>query len=150
MIRRTFVCVLALVSAGMVYAKESTIPHGVKPKEVVKAKCKLLPIEKNIIKYTNQERKRYGLPPLAVDIELVHSARDHARWMTRNRVLQHTSLPVAENIAMGYPSSQSVVQGWMNSAGHRANILNGGHMRIGVGAYQTSDGTIYWCQQFRR
>jgi len=150
MIARSIVCALALLVAGTVYAKESATPHGVQPKDVVKARSKLLQVEKNIITYTNQQRKRYGLPPLVVDLELLKSARDHARWMTHNRTLQHTSRPVAENIAMGYPSSESVVRGWMNSSGHRANILNGSHRRIGVAAYRTKDGTIYWCQQFRR
>jgi uncharacterized protein YkwD len=57
---------------------------------------------------------------------------------------------VAENIAMGQPHSSDVVRSWMNSSGHRANILNGGHLRIGVAAYRTDNGTIFWCQQFRR
>ena len=131
-------------------AKESKVPHKVKPKPATKAELKLLQIEKNIVTYTNLQRKRYGLPPLKVDTELVKSARVHATWMTLNRTLRHTSKPVAENIAMGYPSSQSVVRGWMNSSGHRANILSRGHRRIGVAAYRTPSGTIYWCQQFRR
>ncbi|HLA86282.1 MAG TPA: CAP domain-containing protein [Thermoguttaceae bacterium] len=149
MIRFTL-CALALLSAGLVYAKESTTRHGIEPKDVVKAKSQLLPIEKNVIQFTNWQRKRHGLAPLEVDIELVKSAREHASWMTRNRTLQHTGRPVAENIAMGYSSSESVVNGWMNSSGHRANILSAGHRRIGVAAYRTKNGTIYWCQQFRR
>ena len=62
----------------------------------------------------------------------------------------HTSDPVAENIAMGQPHSSDVVRCWMNSSGHRANILNSGHGRIGVAAFRTDNGTIFWCQQFRR
>ena len=111
---------------------------------------KLAAIEANAVSYTNQERVRYGLPPLAVDKELMESARRHAAWMTRNRSMVHTSQPVAENIAMGQPHSSDVVRSWMNSSGHRANILNGGHLRIGVAAYRTENGTIFWCQQFRR
>ena len=113
-------------------------------------KLQLLAIEKNIAAYTNQRRAQHGLPPLEIDDNLVKSARNHAIWMARSRRLQHTSQPVAENIAMGYSSSQGVVQGWMNSSGHRANILNGGYNRIGTAAYETADGTIYWCQQFLR
>jgi len=111
---------------------------------------KLAAIEANVVSYTNQERARYGLPPLAVDKELMESARRHAAWMTRNRSMVHTSQPVAENIAMGQPHSSDVVRSWMNSSGHRANILNGGHRRIGVAAFRTDSGTIFWCQQFRR
>ena len=70
--------------------------------------------------------------------------------MTRNRALQHTRMPVAENIAMGQNSSNEVVRDWMNSSGHRANILNASHTRIGVAAYRTAQGTTYWCQQFLR
>ncbi|MGW8256857.1 MAG: CAP domain-containing protein, partial [Thermoguttaceae bacterium] len=70
-------------------------------------------------------------------------------WMTLNQSLTHSGLPVAENIAMGQPSSAEVVRAWMNSSGHRANILNCRHSRIGVGAFRTTAGTIFWCQQFR-
>jgi uncharacterized protein YkwD len=111
---------------------------------------KLLPIEANIVSYTNQERARYGLPPLEVDKELMETAREHCSWMTRNHSMVHTRRPVAENIAMGQPDSSEVVRAWMNSPGHRANILNGGNLRIGVAAFRTESGTIIWCQQFRR
>jgi uncharacterized protein YkwD len=55
---------------------------------------------------------------------------------------------VAENIAMGQRSSTEAVQSWMSSPGHRANILDASYTRIGVSAYRTPDGTIFWCQQF--
>jgi uncharacterized protein YkwD len=111
---------------------------------------KLAAIEANIVSYTNEERVRFGLAPLEVDKELMESAREHAAWMTRNQSMVHTSQPVAENIAMGQPHSSEVVQCWMNSSGHRANILNPGHRRIGVAAYRTDGGVIFWCQQFRQ
>ena len=108
----------------------------------------LLPIEANVISYTNSERARYGLPPLQVDENLMDTAREHCSWMTRSRIFQHTRRAVAENIAMGQPTSQDVLRSWMNSSGHRANILNPGHRRIGVSAYRNENGTIYWVQQF--
>jgi uncharacterized protein YkwD len=123
------------------------VKESVRP---VRKLFKLLAIEKNIVRFTNERRKQYGLPPLEIDENLVESARNHAIWMASHRTLQHTSQPVAENIAMGYTSSPEVVEGWMNSAGHRANILSGGHSRIGIAAYEAHDGTIYWCQQFLR
>ena len=110
----------------------------------------LIPIEENIIRFTNLERKRYSLPELEVDPKLMQSARKHAAWMTRSQSLQHTRAQVAENIAMGQRSSRDVVRCWMNSPGHRANMLNRTFRRIGVAAYRTGRGTIYWCQQFRR
>jgi uncharacterized protein YkwD len=110
----------------------------------------LLPIEANVISYTNAERAKYKLPPLEVDKDLMNSARDHCSWMTSNRIFSHTRRAVAENIAMGQPQSSEVVRAWMNSSGHRANILNPNNRKIGVGAYRTESGTIYWCQQFRQ
>jgi uncharacterized protein YkwD len=68
--------------------------------------------------------------------------------MTRNRALQHTTAGVAENIAMGQRTPAEAVQSWMSSPGHRANLLNSGYTRIGVAAYRTPEGTVYWCQQF--
>jgi uncharacterized protein YkwD len=108
----------------------------------------LFPIEARIIEKTNSERARHGLPMLAVDAKLLGSARKHAAWMTNNRSMTHTTAPVGENIAMGQSSSAEVLNAWMNSSGHRANILNPGYRRIGVAAYRTPEGTIFWCQQF--
>lgn len=110
---------------------------------------KMATIEANIIAYTNEQRASYGLPPLEVDADLMETAREHAAWMTRNYTLTHTRQPVAENIAMGQPHSSDVVQSWMNSSGHRANILSSGHRRIGVAAFRAANGIIFWCQQFR-
>ena len=108
------------------------------------------PIEQRIVERTNAERRRHGLPPLAVDGHLVKSARRHTAWMTRSHTLRHTTSPVGENIAMGQQSSQEAVRSWMNSSGHRANILHGGYSKIGVAAYTATDGTVFWCQQFLR
>ena len=107
-------------------------------------------IEARIIERTNGQRVRHGLRPLAVDPILLRSARKHTAWMTHNRSMVHTSQAVGENIAMGQHSSSEVLNAWMNSSGHRANILNPGYRRIGVAAYTTPEGTIFWCQQFLR
>jgi uncharacterized protein YkwD len=87
---------------------------------------------------------------LQVDPELMETAREHAAWMTRNQRLVHTMRAVAENIAMGQPQSSEAVRAWMNSSGHRANILNAAHRLIGAAAFRTEEGTIFWCQQFRQ
>jgi uncharacterized protein YkwD len=123
-------------------ATKSAVPQA-KP-----AAFALYPIEQQVIDQTNAERARYGLPPLMADPKLIQSARAHGTWMARARRMQHTSRPVAENIAMGQNSAYEAVRSWMNSSGHRANILNGGHRRIGVSAYTSSNGMIYWTQQF--
>jgi uncharacterized protein YkwD len=54
---------------------------------------------------------------------------------------------VGENIAAGYPDADAVMEGWMNSEGHRANILNCDYDVIGIGVADR-DGTLYWVQNF--
>lgn len=115
----------------------------------VQAQFPLHPVEQSLIDRTNAERARYGLHPLMPDRNLIISARQHAAWMTNRRALQHTRQSVAENIAMGQRDSADALRSWMNSPGHRANILNRSYRRIGVAAYTTPEGTIYWCQQFQ-
>jgi uncharacterized protein YkwD len=109
---------------------------------------KLYEVEKQLIEQTNAQRAKYGLPPLAVDQSLEKTARSHTVWMTNSRNLQHSNINVGENIAMGQRTTGEAVTDWMNSPGHRANILNSSYKRTGVAAFQTPDGTIYWCQQF--
>jgi uncharacterized protein YkwD len=109
----------------------------------------LIPVERDLIDRTNAERARFGLAALEIDPELMQSARAHCTWMTLHHSLQHTRQPVAENIAMGQPSGEEAMRSWMSSSGHRANILNPRHRRIGVAAYRTAHGTVFWCQQFR-
>ncbi len=113
------------------------------------AAFKLHTVEEKVINETNAQRARHGLPPLVVDQRLVQSARAHTAWMTRAGRLRHTSQPVAENIAMGQQSAAEAVSSWMSSSGHRANILSRGHRRIGVSAYRSPDGTVFWTQQFQ-
>jgi len=137
----------SLVFVGMHILSSVTV-GGTAPAPA--APVKIHATELQLVERTNVERARYGLPPLTLDPGLLHSARRHTAWMTRNRVLRHTSAPVAENIAMGQPSTAHAIQDWMRSPGHRANILNGSYTRIGVAGYRAPDGTVYWCQQFLR
>ncbi len=115
-----------------------------------KPKVRLVAIERSILAATNAERGRYGLEPLEADPDLMKTAREHCAWMSANGYFQHTQLPVAENIAMGQETTDHVMQSWMGSSGHRANILNGAFRRIGVAAYRTAGGAMFWCQQFQR
>jgi len=110
----------------------------------------LLPVELNIVEKTNAQRVERGLKPLRIDLALMKSARRHATWMTNNQSLVHTSAGVGENIAWNQHDSSEAVQDWMNSDGHRANILDPSYTRIGAAAYIARDGSIYWCEQFQR
>ena len=57
---------------------------------------------------------------------------------------------LAENVALGYPNAETVVQGWMNSRGHRHNILDGTVEETGIGIARSSAGGLYYCQVFGR
>ena len=119
--------------------------------EVVTASAKkflLFPTEDLLIRHVNGTRKRYGLPELKVCENLMSSARQHCYWMANSGSLQHTTAPVAENIALGQRDTAEVMQSWMTSPGHRANILGGRYSRIGAAAYQGAGGRIFWCLQF--
>ncbi len=136
--------------ATLVFCASLLMPLADQATENKTEELELLPIEANVISYNNSEREKRGLPPLEVDNKLMQSARDHCSWMTWYRNFTHSRRGVAENIAMGQQDSNAVVRAWMNSSGHRANILDPNHRRIGVGAFRTENGTIYWCQQFMR
>ncbi|WP_223068877.1 CAP domain-containing protein [Paenibacillus caui] len=113
-----------------------------------------------VISLVNQERSKAGLKPLAGEGALNTMALAKAKDMSQNNYFDHTSPTygspfdmmkkfnikysyAGENIAMGQKTPQEVVKAWMNSAGHRANILNGNFTLIGVGYYNG-----YWAQEF--
>ena len=110
----------------------------------------------------NAARAEYGLPALTVDAKVQQAAQVRARESAQS--FSHTrpdgsSFSTAlteagvsytrsgENIAYGQTTPQQVVQAWMDSAGHRANILDASFTHIGVG-YAVVDGTAYWAQLF--
>lgn len=109
---------------------------------------------------TNQEREKQGLPALTLDAQMTVAAQAHAVDMHTRNYFGHDNPEgespfdrmrnlgikfgyAAENIARGYRTPEDVVQGWMNSSGHRANILHNKMKRLGVGYHQG-----YWVQNF--
>ena len=118
--------------------------------------------EQQVVELTNQERAKQGLPALKVDVELSKVAREKSRDMQANNYFSHTSptygspfdmmkqfgidySSAGENIAMGQQTPEEVVQAWMNSEGHRKNILSSNYTHIGVGYVENGN---YWTQQF--
>lgn len=121
-------------------------------------------IESQVIQLTNQERAKNGLPPMTADWELSRVARYKAMDMRDKNYFSHTSptygspfdmikafgisyRSAAENIAAGQTTPAAVVQSWMNSSGHRANILSK-NTRIGVGYAKGGSYGHYWVQMF--
>lgn len=122
----------------------------------------VLSYEAEVVRLVNEIRAENGLKPLTPYWELSRVARYKSEDMKNNRYFSHTS-PVygspfqmiknfgisfrsaGENIARGYATPQAVVNGWMNSSGHRANILNSSYTHIGVGYVASGN---YWTQMF--
>jgi uncharacterized protein YkwD len=119
--------------------------------------------EKQVLKLTNMARKAHRLPPLKWDENLARAARFHAAHMANHGYLDHdtwgksgrlecfdrikrfTPKGGAENIARGQRTPKDVVESWMKSPGHRANILGKETKTLGVGVCGT-----YWVQNFGR
>lgn len=122
----------------------------------------VLDYEKEVVRLVNEERASRGISALKHNWELSRVARYKSQDMKDNKYFSHTS-PVygtpfqmmksfgityrsaGENIARGQSSPEGVVKAWMNSSGHRANILNASFTEIGVG--YVADGR-YWTQMF--
>ena len=107
--------------------------------------------EFEVIKLTNAERIRKGKTALIVQHKIMVTSRESSRLMQQRNNLVHglTSGWSGENIAMGYSSPAQVVQGWINSPGHYANMM-GSFKYIGVGDTSGQGSSPYWTQQFNR
>ena len=122
----------------------------------------VLAFENEVIRLVNDQRAKHGLNALTANWELSRVAHYKSQDMVHNRYFSHTSptygtpfqmikafglsyRTAGENIAYGQRTPQDVVNAWMNSSGHRANILNASYTQIGVG--YASNGH-YWTQLF--
>jgi uncharacterized protein YkwD len=122
-----------------------------------------------VVTRVNDHRAARGLVPLAVSPTLTAAAEWKARHMAEYRYMQHDDPAppvqrapsermhacgypertlVGENIAMGYDSAASVMEGWLGSDGHRANIERADFRAIGVGVARSAAGSLYWAQEF--
>lgn len=113
--------------------------------------------EDDVFARVNAERSANGLTPLARDSTIEAAAEQWAQHLSDSGTFEHSSsewrsarIPAGwssqgENIAKGYPSSDAVMTGWMNSEGHRRNILSSGYTRIGIGYVASGN---YWVQIF--
>jgi len=104
----------------------------------------------DLIREHNIVRSQYGLVALSIDEQLMREANNHALWMASHEILQHSEITKgAENIAQAEVKPARVVQMWLNSPGHRRNMLNPRYDRIGVGVYKSRNGRYYWCVRFK-
>ncbi|RME23812.1 MAG: CAP domain-containing protein, partial [Deltaproteobacteria bacterium] len=136
--------------------------------------------EEQVVELTNQARAEgqdcgsYGVyppaGPVSMDPAIQCAARYHSLWMAENNVFDHystggdlgddpwtrmanagfTGSPTGENIAAGYRSPAEVVQGWIDSDGHCANLMNADATLIGVGYAEGGSYGTYWTQDYGR
>jgi uncharacterized YkwD family protein len=124
-----------------------------------------LTYEQKVAELVNIERQKNGVPALTLDSSISNVARTKSKDMAVNNYFSHQSPTYGmagdmlrqfginwsawgENIASGQKTPEAVVTAWMNSPGHRANILSTNFSNIGVGYATNSNGTAYWTQMF--
>ena len=134
-------------------------------------------LERQVLELINQQRAQGGCDPLVMQRQLSAAAQSHANAMAMKNFFGHASKngtkfssrikaqgyrgrKYAENIAAGYASAEKVVSIWMNSSGHRVNIMNCAFTETGIAlAYQEDDAPLagsdypmryYWVQDFAR
>jgi uncharacterized protein YkwD len=145
------------------------------PEAATTAPAAVSPVTNNFIQevldLTNAERAKEGLSALQLNPNLNLAAQNHSEDMALRDYFSHTGVngsssgdrattagyqfsSLGENIAAGYITPQEVVLGWMNSPGHRANIMNGNYREMGLGYYYLGNDTgnvnynYYWTQEF--
>lgn len=124
-----------------------------------------LTYEQKVAELVNIERKNAGLAPLTLDTAISNVARLKSQDMAKNNYFAHQSPTYGsagdmltkysikwsawgENIASGQKTPEAVVTAWMNSPGHRANIMSANFTKLGVGYATNANGTPYWTQMF--
>ncbi len=124
-----------------------------------------LTYEQQVTELVNIERQKVGMSALTLDSAISNVARTKSKDMATNNYFAHQSPTYGsagdmlkqfgiswsawgENIASGQRTPEAVVTAWMNSEGHRANILSSNFSKIGVGYVTNSSGTPYWTQIF--
>jgi uncharacterized protein YkwD len=145
-------------------APKTTTPKATSPTTTTTST--LAGYEAEVIRLTNVERAKAGCGALTTDARLTNAARLHSQDMVTKNFFSHTGSngstfvtreqaagypsPSAENIAWGQRTPADVMNAWMNSAGHKANILGCGSHAVGVGVVLNANGAPYWTQDFGR
>ena len=118
-------------------------------------------MELEILRLTNEYRATLGKDALQMEETIWKYAREHTLYMIDQGTISHDDFSdrinsltseiggsgAAENVAYGYSTAEKVVQGWIDSDGHREN-MEGDYTHIGVAAIESGDGTYYYTQIF--
>ena len=145
-----FACMLCLLLPG----SPQTAPSDVETDR----------LNNQLLEAHNKERAEAKLPPLAIDPKLIEAARRHAEDMAEHEKMTHEGsdgthpdarvkragyhfVRTGENVAEGQKSVEKVLEAWMNSPGHKANIL-GDFTQMGAAKAVDEEGEPYWCVEF--
>ena len=153
--------VLALLATAAVLVGTGAAPAGASSRPGAAARSAAGTYAQQAFTATNANRTHNGLKALKANDCLKRAAVHQAKAMAAQEQIFHQDLGVmlrkchlstaGENVAYGYPTGRSVVNdGWMNSEGHRANILNPSFRLMGIGARKGHDGRWYVSQVFGR
>jgi uncharacterized protein YkwD len=121
--------------------------------------------DQQILGLVNQERAKVGADPLKINEQLDLAADQHTLDQASMNKMSHSGSngsnmgdriknagyvfsSAGENVAYGFGDAAAVMSGWMNSEGHRQNILNPNYKEIGIGYAHGADGRLYWTQDF--
>lgn len=153
------------VSATVTVAPTTVAPDPTATSEQTEPASERERLEAAVVELTNVERAAAGCAAVHVDERLVAAARAHSEDMAERDFFDHTNpdgetpwdrtsaagydWAASENIAWGYRTAEAVVAGWMDSDGHRRNILDCEVVAVGVGVADSSRGP-YWTQVFGR
>ena len=129
----------------------------------------LAAIASDVVRLTNEARTRNGLAAFRTSSKLMEAARLHAQQMaayqrsdhtisgaqyptmqSRLQAVEYVYAQAAENVAWNQSNAQAALNSWMNSSGHRANILDPGLTEIGAAMARSTRGEPYWIQVFGR
>ena len=99
-----------------------------------------------LVRLTNEERRRSGRAPVTLNTEMCLAAQQHAQWMAKTGWYQHSRLPYMEIIFRGPRSAKAAVNGWIYSPAHHGIMLSGSQVGFG---YMKRNGATYWVGVFR-
>ncbi|MGB3200222.1 MAG: CAP domain-containing protein [Nodosilinea sp.] len=156
----------ALLGLGLSAAVRAAIPAGIAQRSTLTTTQSNTAIAQDLLRLVNAERQRANVSPLVLNEKLATAAQRHSQDMATSRRMSHTGSDgstmrsridatqyawstIGENVAMGQPTAAAVMTAWMNSPGHRQNILNPAFTELGVGQ-ATGGGRLYWTQLFAR
>lgn len=120
-------------------------------------------VAQQVLNIANGQRRRARVSPLRLHSRLMAAAQAHSKDMARHLFMSHNSSDgtpfgrritryykgaAAENVAYGQTSSQDVMRSWMNSTGHRRNILKPNFRYMGIGYARGRNNRLYWAQTF--